>query len=105
MEILSFKLQDNKDCYIYLCDTQHVLQVYANGKQGNIKRFNGTVLVRFDIDEYNIDFCFSKKNNPMEFGYDKYSISLEAGLSAVKNIPHYDAEELYMVLSDFMNNN
>lgn len=105
MKILSSMFQDNKDCYIYLCDTKYVLQVYSNGKQGNIKRSDKTVLVRFNIDEDDINFCFSKKNNPREFGYDKYSISLESELTAVKKIPHHDAEELYMVLSDFVENN
>ncbi len=98
------KIIDNGSGMTSIHDGKYILQVYSGAKQGNITRTNGTVLCRFYIDEEIISFAFAKQNNPMEFGYEKYPISLEADTNAIRNIPHRDAEELYKVLIIFAKN-
>lgn len=75
------------------------LQIYEGGKAGNIFRKNGTILCKFYITEMHYSFCFSKPEIPYEFGYDKYSISLDSDLDAIKIIYHKDSAELYSVLN------
>lgn len=90
----SSNLQLHKDYYF---------QIYHDGKEGNIHKADGTVLVRIFLDETNFRFSFKKKNVPYEFGYDSYFVAMDRELLDILSIPHKDAEELYEVLCGFIN--
>lgn len=77
-------------------------QIYMDGKNGNIRKPDGTVLVRIFFDDTNFEFCFAKKNAPHEFGYKGYYVAKDKELSEILSIPHVDAKELYEVLCGFI---
>ena len=73
-----------------------------DGKNGNIRKPNGTVLVRIFFDDMNFKFCFSKSNAPYEFGYEGHLVAIDKNVSEILNIPHVDAMELHEVLCGFI---
>lgn len=77
-------------------------QIYMDGKNGNIHKPDGTVLVRIFFDDTNFELCFAKKNAPYEFEYDGYLVAKDKELSDILNIPYADAKELHEVLCGFI---
>lgn len=77
-------------------------QIYMDGKNGNIHKPDGSVLVRIFFDDTNFEFCFAKKNAPYEYEYNGHFVAKGKEMSAILSIPHADARELYEVLCGFI---
>ena len=80
------------------------LQVYGNGKNGNIIK-NGKVLSRFSIGEEMVCFYFSQDSNPHLFDYKGYYLKVENKVDEIKNLNHKDAETLCEVIKRFIADN
>ena len=98
------KLLDDNSHSTLMDKEGYYLQIYSDGKNGNIKR-GRNVLVRFHLDEKNICFYFSKDDKPYEFSYDGHYLPLEKDVDEVKNLNHKDAETLYEVIKRFIADN
>lgn len=90
------RMQENNS--VKVDDKKYYLQSYAGGMQGNIKRRDGTLLIRYYVSNDKVFVAFAKKNNPKEFDYKNYGIDLGADVIKVKSISHENATELYRVL-------
>ena len=88
--------QENK--FVKVANKGYYLQSYSGGMQGNIKRQDETVLIRYHMINDKIFIAFAKKDCPKEFDYKNYGIDLGADVIEVKNISHENATELYRVL-------
>lgn len=100
MKKLHNYMMNHRHEFVYY--NNYSFQIYRDGKNGNIHKPDGTVLVRIFFDDTNFEFCFAKKNAPHEFGYDGYLVVKDKELSAILSIPHTDAKELYDVLYGFI---
>lgn len=89
-------------CHEFVGYEHYSFQIYMDGKNGNIHKPDGTVLVRIFFDGTNFEFCFAKKNAPFEYGYKGYFVAKDKELSAILAIPHVDAKELHDVLCGFI---
>lgn len=98
------KLLDDNSNSILTDKEEYRLQIYGDGKKGNIK-IGRNVLVRFNLDEKNICFNFSKDDKPYEFAYEGHYLPLESKVDEVKNLNHKDAETLYKVIKRFIADN
>lgn len=83
---------------------KYYIQSYADRKQGNIKRGDETLLIRYCVNNDKVLMAFSKENNSKEFGYKNYGIDLGADVIEVKKISHENVTELYRVLIALGNN-
>lgn len=83
---------------------KYYLQPYAGGMQGNIKRRDDTLLIRYYVSDDKVFVAFAKKDSPKEFDYKNYGIDLDTDLSEIKNISHENATELHRVLVAIVNN-
>lgn len=77
---------------------RYSFQIYMDGKNGNIHKPDGTVLVRIFYDDTNFKFCFAKKSAPYEWGYDEYFMAKDEDISSILRISHTDAKKLYEVI-------
>ncbi len=73
-------------------------QIYMDGKNGNIHKPDGTLLVRIFFDDTNFKFYFAKKNEPYEWGDDGYFVAKSEDISSILGISHADAKKLYEVI-------
>ena len=73
-------------------------QIYMDGKNGNIHKPDGTLLVGIFFDDTNFKFYFAKKNEPYEWGYDGYFVAKSEDISSIFGISHADAKKLYEVI-------
>lgn len=106
MEKLKEKLEKYYDDRVPIFNGKYELQVYSNTIKGNVVRFDRTVLVRFreDKKEGNMCFEFRKKDDAEEYGGDVLRVPLKEKLNKVQKLEHEDAEELYIVFKEFMEN-
>ncbi|MDD6035954.1 MAG: hypothetical protein PUC30_07155 [Lachnospiraceae bacterium] len=93
-------MMNHRHEFVYF--NNYSFQIYMDGKNGNIHKPDGTVLVRIFFDDANFEFCFAKKNAPHEYGYNGYFVDKDKELSSLLSISHVDAKELYEVLCGFI---
>jgi hypothetical protein len=96
MKDILARMQESK--FVKVANEDYYLQAYSARKQGNIKRQDGTVLIRYRVINGKIFVAFAKANSPKEFDYKNYGIDLGADAIEVKKISHENATELYRVL-------
>lgn len=89
----------------YITDKNgYCLQVYGDGKKGNIKK-GGKVLSRFFIGEEMICFYFSQDDNQYLFDCRGHYISVDSNVDEIKRLKHKDAELLCNVINRFIADN
>ena len=94
------KIEQNRDCNIVT--EKHCIQIYFDGKRGNIKRKNGTVVCSFDIQGERIIIAPVKEGASYEFGYTRYGIEAKEEIHKLESINHKDSTEIYEAFMNFM---
>ena len=103
MKIKYFFTRIQENTCVKVANKGYYLQSFSGGTQGNIKRQDETVLIRYHMINDKIFIAFAKKDCPKEFDYEKYEIDLGADVIEVKNFLHENAAELYRVLAALEN--
>ncbi len=92
-------LNQNRDCTIVT--EKYCIQIYSNGKRGNVKRKNGTVVCAFDIEE-RIMIAPVKESVPHEFGYTRYGIGMNEEMTILASMHHKDSVEIFEAFIIYM---
>lgn len=97
------KLKQNYGSYIKI--DKYIIQIYSNGRRGNVKRKNEAIVCAFDIEEERIMIAPAKEDLPMEFGYTRYAFGKTEEIEKISQISHKDSKEIYEVFINFIHNN
>lgn len=104
MKIRDIFMRMQEETSVKADGNKYYIQPYAGGMQGNIKRRDDTLLIRYYVSNDKVFVAFAKKDSLKEFDYKNYGINLDADVIEVKNLLHENAAELYRVFAVLGNN-